>query len=207
VLRRILAALHPVMPFVTEELARHFTPPGDGMLIREAWPEDPDTLIDAGAAAEMNLVVKLIAAVRSIRAQYNVEPGKALTASLSHASPAAKRALEAHRDLILKLARLERIDAADAPGAGKGAIETVVDDATLAVHIAGAIDKPAELKRLDKELDRIAGEAGKMKAKLGNEGFLSKAPPEVVEELRERLAEAETASARLAEARDRLAAL
>ncbi len=206
VLRRILSALHPVMPFVTEELAQQFKLPGEGMLIRAPWPDDPDALIDAAASAEMNGVVKLIAAVRSIRSQYNVEPGKMLAASLTHASPATAGRVAAHRDLILKLARLERIDVADKP-AGKGAIETVVDEATLAVHIAEAIDKPAELKRLGKELDKIAGETGKMKAKLGNDGFLSKAPPEVVEELRERLAEAETASARLTEARDRLAAL
>jgi valyl-tRNA synthetase len=205
-IRRILSALHPVMPFVTEELAAHFKLPGDQPLIRAPWPDDPDALIDAAAAAEMNWVVKLISAVRSVRAQYNVEPGKMLAASLSHASPAAKARAAAHRELILRLGRLDRLDAADGP-AGKGAIETAIDDATLALFVAAAIDKQAELRRLGKELERLAGDAGKMKAKLGNEGFLAKAPPEVVEELRERLAEAETSCARLTEARDRLAAL
>jgi valyl-tRNA synthetase len=206
VIRRILRMLHPVMPFVTEELAEQFKLPGEGMLIREAWPDDPDALADGAAAAEMNWVVKLIAAVRSVRAQYNVEPGKMLAASLSHASPDAKARAAAHRDLILRLGRLDRLDTAGGP-AGKGAIETVIDDATLALFVAAAIDKQAELKRLGRELERLAGDAGKMKAKLGNDGFLSKAPPEVVEELRERLAETETSHARLTEARDRLAAL
>ncbi len=206
VIRRILRALHPVMPFVTEELAGNFSLPGDKSLIDASWPDDPETLVDGAAAAEMNWVVKLISAVRSIRSQYNVEPGKALIAMLTHASPAATECVAAHRDLILRLARLERIDVTDRP-AGKGAIEMVLDEATLALFIAEAIDKQAELKRLDKELDKIAGEAAKARAKLGNEGFLSKAPPEVVEEIRARLAEAESTGARLAEARDRLAAL
>ena len=206
VIRRILSALHPVMPFVTEELAEQFKLPGEEKLIRAPWPDDPDALADAAAAAEMNWVVKLISAVRSVRAQYNVEPGKLLAASLSHASPAAKARAAAHRELILRLGRLDRLDTAGGP-AGKGAIETVIDDATVALFVAAAIDKQAELKRLGKELERLAGDAGKMKAKLGNEGFLAKAPPEVVDELRERLAEAETSQARLTEARDRLAAL
>jgi valyl-tRNA synthetase len=150
--------------------------------------------------------VKLIEAIRSIRAQYNVEPGKPLVASLAHASPATAKRLETHRELIQRLGRLSAITVA-ADGNAKGAIESVVDEATLRLFIADAVDKQAELKRIGKELDKIAAEVGKMKAKLGNEGFLAKAPPEVVEEMRERLAEAETTIARLTEARDRLAAM
>jgi valyl-tRNA synthetase len=133
-------------------------------------------------------------------------PGKPLVAALAHASPATARRLETHRELILGLGRLSAITVATAADT-KGAIESVVDEATLRLFIADAVDKPAELKRIGKELDKIVAEAGKLKAKLGNEGFLAKAPPEVVEELRERLAEAETTIARLTEARDRLAAM
>ncbi|MCK6452156.1 MAG: valine--tRNA ligase [Alphaproteobacteria bacterium] len=205
VIRRILRLLHPVMPFVTEELAAQFALPGDRALIREPWPEDPDGLLDAAASAEMGWVVRVIEEVRSIRAQYNVEPGKALVATLVHAAPETGKRLDAHRELILRLGRLERIDLAAA--AGKGVIESVIDEATLALSIAAAIDKQAELKRLGKELDKVAGEAGKLKAKLDNPGFIAKAPPEVVDDIRERLSEAETVRTRLSEARERLAAL
>jgi valyl-tRNA synthetase len=204
-IRRVLRVLHPVMPFVTEELHGHFRLPGDGMLIREPWPEDPPGLADAHAAAEMNWVVRLIENVRSIRAQYNVEPARQLAATLVHASPESVQRLRTHRDLILRLARLERIEIAQTTA--KGAIEVVLDEASLAVFIAEAIDKAAELRRLGRELDKVAGEAGKLRAKLDNQGFLAKAPPEVVADIRERLAEAESARARLAEARDRLAAM
>jgi valyl-tRNA synthetase len=204
-IRRILRVLHPVMPFVTEELHQSFPLQGDKPMIREAWPEDAATLTDDRAAAEMNWVVRVIEAIRSIRAQYNVEPAKPLTASLAHASAETARRLDTHRDLIQRLARLERIDVSDK--AARGAIETVLDEATLAVFIAEAIDRDAEIKRLAKELDKVVGEAGKSRAKLGNEGFLAKAPPEVVEEMRERLADAEMVIARLTEARDRLVAM
>ncbi|MCC7048756.1 MAG: valine--tRNA ligase, partial [Alphaproteobacteria bacterium] len=205
-IRRILRVLHPVMPFVTEELGQHFPLPGDKPMIRENWPEDAASLTDDRAAAEMNWVVKLIEAIRSIRAQYNV-PGKSLTAALAHASPATAKRLDTHRELIQSLGRLEKIEVAAADAGAKGAIESVVDEAALRLFIADAVDKPTELKRIGKELDKIVAEAGKLRAKLGNEGFLAKAPPEVVEEMRERLAEAETTIARLTEARDRLAAM
>ncbi|MCC6467050.1 MAG: valine--tRNA ligase, partial [Alphaproteobacteria bacterium] len=204
-IRRILRVLHPIMPFVTEELGRNFALPGDKQMIREPWPEDAAALTDDKAAAEMNWVVRLIEAIRSIRAQYNV-PGKALTAALAHASPATAKRLDTHRELIQHLGRLSAIAVAT-DAAAKGAIENVVDEATLRLFIADAVDKAAELKRIGKELDKIVAEAGKLRAKLGNEGFLAKAPPEVVEEMRERLAEAETTIARLTEARDRLAAM
>ncbi len=205
-LRHILRVLHPVMPFVTEELWAQFQLPGDRKLITESWPAEGSAPVDAAASAEMNWVVKLIEAIRSIRAQYNVEPAKQLTAALAHATPATAKRLETHRELILRLGRLSEIAVA-ADASAKGAIESVVDEATLRLFIADAVDKPAELIRIGKELDKIAAEAGKSKAKLGNEGFLAKAPPEVVEEMRERLAEAETTIARLTEARDRLAAM
>jgi valyl-tRNA synthetase len=204
-IRRILRCLHPIMPFVTEELGAQFALPGDQKLIREPWPEDSDALVDGKASAEMGWVVRLIEQVRSIRAQYGVEPGKQLGASLVHAAPETQARLKTHRELILRLGRLERVELADV--AGKGVIESVIDEATLALDIAAAIDKTAELKRLDKELGKVAGEIGKLQAKLANQGFLAKAPPEVVEEIRERLSEAETVKARLSEARERLAKL
>jgi valyl-tRNA synthetase len=204
-IRRILRVLHPIMPFVTEELGQNFALAGDQQMIREPWPEDASTLSDDKAAAEMNWVVKLVESIRSIRAQYNVEPAKPLAATLAHASAQTARRLDTHRELIQRLARLERIEVSEKPA--KGAIETVLEESTLAVFLADAIDKQGELKRLARELDKVKGEAGKLQAKLDNQGFLAKAPPEVVEDIRERLAEAETARARLAEARDRLAAM
>ena len=200
VIRRILRALHPVMPFVTEELAAQFALPGEGMLIRAPWPDDPDALIDGAAAAEMNWVVKLIAAVRSIRSQYTIEPSKQLNAYFRRASSETIERYQRHSGLIRHLAKLSHVYISQDDVAGEGVVEAVVDEMGAGLVIGEAIDKEAELTRKRKDITRLEKELSTLRQKLNNEGFLSKAPPEVVQELRERLAEAEITDTRLREA-------
>jgi valyl-tRNA synthetase len=200
VLDQILILLHPFMPFITEELWARTGDYGTkraGMLINETWPRLGDDLIDAHAEAEIAWMVKLIEETRSTRSELNVPAGAKIPLLLIGADKAAEVRLERYQDLIDRMARLEySTSAADAP---KGSVTFVLDGATVALPLAGVVDLPAEAARLAKDIAKLNAEISKMEAKLGNADFVAKAPEEVVEELRERLAQ-ETAT------RDKLAA-
>ncbi len=206
VLDRILVMLHPFMPFITEELWGAIgSGQRAGMLISEAWG-DYSGLEAPEAVAEMDWVVEMITAIRSVRSEMNVPPGARLPLLLKDANATTKERLERHVALIQTLARLDSTQAVDDAPA-KGAAQVVIGEATALLPLAGVIDVDQEKARLTKELAKVSGEIDKLAKKLGNEGFIAKAPPEVVEEQRERLAESEAAKAKLTEALDRLAAL
>jgi valyl-tRNA synthetase len=148
--------------------------------------------------------VRAISDIRAVRSETNVPAAARIALSVSGATPGAKARLDAHRPLVETLARLSGIGFAAAPP--PGAVQIVLEDATLALPLADVIDLGKERALLAKEIDRLAGEIGKLDARLGNEGFLAKADPEVVEEQRERRAEMAGVKAKLAEALKRLAA-
>jgi valyl-tRNA synthetase len=201
-LDRLLHLLHPFMPYITEELAAELGN-GGAMLVSSPWPE-LDGLGDAEAAAEMDWVVRLITAVRSVRSEMNVPAGARIPLSLKNANGATKTRLAAHRDLIMTLARLSSLDADDA-AVPAGALQDVLDEATLVMPVAGVIDMRAERDRLAKEIAKLDSEIGKFDKKLANAQFLSKAPPEVVEEQKARRADAAQAKTKLEQAMGRLA--
>ena len=203
VLRETIKLLHPVMPFITEELwdklghrAEH------GALIGQPWPVTP--ALDAEADAEMGWLVKLISDIRSARAELNVPAGAKLRMLVVGGdAPTAKR-LDTHRAAIERLARIEGIEAAST--APKGALQIVVGEATYALPVTDVIDLKAEGARLQKEIKKLADEVVKIDAKLSNDAFVSRAPEEVVEEQRERRSQAEQTRARLSTALERLGA-
>ena len=203
-LGRLLHHLHPVMPFITEELWAHLCGPAESdMLLTRAWPAAEAGLIDRAVEAEVDWVIKLISEVRALRAEMNVPPAAKLDLSIKDGTPAALARVEAYGELIRRLARLS----SSAPLTGevpKGAVQIVIDEATAVLPLADVIDIAQEQARLKKEIDRVQGDIAKVDKKLGNEQFLAKAPPEVVEEQRERRAESEQARERLAAALDRL---
>ncbi|MFN4282749.1 MAG: valine--tRNA ligase [Alphaproteobacteria bacterium] len=205
VLGRILHLLHPFMPFLTEELWDNLTDGKGGSLISAEWPRPDATWHAPEALAEMDWVVRLIEAVRGVRSEMNVPPAAKIALSLKGASETTLKRLATHKSLILTLARLETAEplVGEVP---KGAIQFVVDEATVVLPIAGLIDVAQEQARLKKEIAKVDGEIAKVLAKLGNEAFVSKAPPEIIEENRERQASFETAKAKLTEALTRLSA-
>jgi valyl-tRNA synthetase len=199
---QILHLLHPFMPFVTEEL---FEQVGGGgkLLITAAWPNHERVTVDQKAAAEMDWVIRLISEIRGVRSEMNVPPSAQLTMLMRDAAPVSRERLAAHLELIRRLARLDKVSA-DGTAAPKGAVQIVVDEATIMLPLADVIDVGKEHARLTKDIAKLAGEAGKIEGKLGNEQFVAKAPPEVLEEQRERLTEARQALQKLTAARDRL---
>jgi valyl-tRNA synthetase len=202
-LDQILIFAHPIMPFVTEELWRRIDENRGHSLINGEWP-DYEGLSAPDAQAEMDWVVELISAVRSVRAEMNVPPKSKLELSVKGASDTDQARFESHRALISANARLESIVCVGDDYDVSGAIQTVVGSMTLLLPLAGVIDLDQERKRLQKEIDKHDAEIAKTEKKLGNAGFVAKAPVEVVEENKARVAAAQDAKAKVLEALSRL---
>jgi valyl-tRNA synthetase len=203
VLGTILRLLHPAMPFVTEELWDRFGYGEDYSLARESWPE-PVTVPDAAAARdELDWVVRLISAVRSVRTEMNVPPGTLTPILLRDAAPQSLARGQRWMDAIRRLARASELK----PLAGempKGSAQLVLDEATVVLPLADVIDIGVERARLAKERDKMLGEARKVAQKLDNADFVKRAPEDVVEENRERLAAAQADIGRLDAALQRI---
>jgi valyl-tRNA synthetase len=205
VLDEILQLLHPFMPFITEELWEKLGAGRDSGLIRARWPEFGTDIADASAQAEMDWVVRLISTVRAVRSEMNVPAGAQIPLLLKDASPEAVRRLDTYRDIILRMARLSSAQPTAEP-APKGAIQAVLEEATVVLPLAGVIDVDQEKARLSKEIDKHTADIAKIDQKLGNANFVSRAPAEVIEEQRDRRATAEAARQKLADALARLSA-
>ena len=205
VLDQICLLLHPLMPFITEELwaeTGKTGPARDGLLILESWPSYD--IADTGAADEINWLVDVITAVRSVRSEMNIPPSSQLKLEIVGASEETKARL-ANQDAVLKrLARVEDIKISD--DVPQGAAQVVVNEATIALPLAGVIDLSAEKARLEKEIDKITKVAGKFEAKLGNEKFLANAPDHIVAEQKAKLAEQNALKAKVQEALERILA-
>ena len=204
VLDQALKLLHPFMPFVTEELWVKRAPEAGRatLLMLAPWPEHRG-LENAEADAEIGWLIRVISEVRSVRAEMNVPAGAKVPLVVSGASDATRARVARHEETMLRLARLERIEFGKPP---HGAVQIVLDEAVLALPLAGIIDVDAEQKRLKREIDKVGSEIRQLDAKLGNEKFVSRAPEHVVEEQRERKTEAEATAAKLEQALKRLEA-
>jgi valyl-tRNA synthetase len=201
VLSQCLKLLHPVSPFITETLWEDFGEPG-GMLISARWPQLPDAWVDAEAGGEIGWLIDLVTQVRSVRAEMNVPPGARIPLTLTGAGEATLARLARHRDLITSLARLKSIEPASA--APTGSVPFLIGEATASLSIAEFIDLAAERARLTKDIATLAQDIDRTAKKLANGDFVSRAPEEVVEENRARLADAEAAKAKLESALARL---
>ena len=209
VLDQLLHLMHPFMPFVTEELWQQLAPPGaerSGLLITAGWPPFGPELDDSGAKAEMDWVVRLISEIRAVRAELNVPPKARIPLLVKDAGEVTRGRLDTHQELVVRLARIADIAFADG-AAPEGAVQAVVDEATLFLPLGGVIDVDQETSRLAREIDKVEGEIGRIDKKLANKNFVAKAPPEVVEENREKRAEYQQARTKLTEALQRIAAI
>ena len=188
-LSHILRIIHPIMPYVSEELhERLFDSPG-GPLIASLWPDLPEDLIDDDVAAEMDWVIRLITKMRALRVEANISAGQRLPVDLYDAGETTRTRLAMHRPVLLDLARLERIDCSHATMDSDG-FQFVLDEATAVVPLV--IDCTAEKKRLTKEIAKQLSEIDHFDKKLANRHFLEKAPKKVVDTYqRKRLAAAE----------------
>ncbi|MGJ8604266.1 MAG: valine--tRNA ligase [Marivita sp.] len=204
VIDQCLILLHPIMPFITEELWA-VTGTRSKMLVHADWPTYGDDLIDAEADREMNWVIGLIEGIRSARQQMHVPVGLYLPLVVKDYGDSARAAWDRNEMLIKRLARIDDLTVVDA--FPKGCATVPADGATFGIPLADIIDVGAEKDRLDKALQKLAKEIGGMKGRLGNPKFVASAPDEVVEETRANLAAREDEAAKLQDALDRLAEL
>ncbi|HET6972011.1 MAG TPA: class I tRNA ligase family protein, partial [Phenylobacterium sp.] len=210
VLDVILKLLHPVMPFITEELWAQTADLGaprvhQGHLMTARWPDLPQSLIDPAADAEVALIIEAISEGRSVRQGLNVPLSAKPPLLVIEATDAQRATLEANAAQIAQLLRVSGVEAVDA--VPPGSIPYVVAGATLALPVAEFIDLAAERARLTKEVATLGQDIDRTAKKLANPDFVARAPEEVVDENRERLADAEAAKAKLDEALQRLGAV
>ena len=183
VLTQSLILLHPIMPFITEELWGLMGK--DGLLCHTDWPELGDDLVDADAASEMLWVIQIIENIRSTRAQMNVPAGLYVPLIQVEADDAAKTAWANNEALIKRLARVDALTVGDAP---KGSLTVGTKGATFALPLADIIDVDAEKARITKSLGKVEKEANGLRGRLGNPKFAENATAEVVDEAKANLA-------------------
>ncbi len=202
VLDHALRLLHPFMPFVTEELWAK-TATRNGYLMLDHWPNLAEGLVDADAMAEIGWLIGAISEIRSVRAEMNVPAGAQVPLVAIDAGDQTQARLTATSDTLKRLARVSDISFADTVPSGSA--QTVLGEAVFALPLADVIDIDAERARLQKEIGKTEGEIKKLSGKLSNEGFLAKAPEDVVAENRARLSEEEARRDKLNSALARLA--
>jgi valyl-tRNA synthetase len=187
VLHDLLILLHPFIPFVTEEIW-HKLPGADGSIMRAQFPADrpaaEGVTPDPEAESRMGLVIEVISGIRNVRGEMGIAPGMALEVVIHANDAAARSTVEAHREIIINLARLKSLAVTANPERPRASATAVARGATIYVRLEGIIDFAREIERLEKELGKLAKEASSVAKKLHNQDFLAKAPAEVVAKVR-----------------------
>ncbi len=186
-LELLLRSLHPYMPFITEELWSRL--PGDrGLLALAPWAAVQEEWRDAEVEETVGLLQGVATEVRRLRAEAGLEPGRRAPIVLLAEQEERRHGLEALLPWLLPLVRAERVDVR-ARADGDGCLTGVVGDVQVLLPLAGVVDSERQRERLERELARVQEEVGRLKARLDNPDFLSKAPAEVVQKARARYAE------------------
>tara|TARA_A100001015_G_scaffold96815_1_gene107504 strand:- start:5316 stop:7979 length:2664 start_codon:yes stop_codon:yes gene_type:complete len=203
-LQNALKLLHPFMPYVTEELWQEIKPADATVkfLMLETWPQIPKDVLNKDADAEINWVIKAITIIRSVRSEMNVPAGSKIPLIVSASNDLTQERLTRHEDVLKRLARLDTVSVQN--NFPEGAIQSIVDEAVFAIHLNEVIDIAAEADRLKKEIAKVEQEIAKISGKLGNKGFLEKAPDAVIEENKSRLQDEQSKLEKLETALSRL---
>lgn len=202
VLETTLRLAHPLMPFITEEIWQKVKglagAEGETIMVAE-YPKADDSLIDEQAIADLEWAQSVIVGVRNIRGEMNISPAKTVPLLFREGSTEDKRRLEENRQFLTKLASLESITWLEAGDEAPLSATGLVGDMEILVPMAGLIDKDAELARLNKEVDKIQKDFGRIEGKLNNPKFVDKAPEAVVQKERDKLADMKSALGKLEE--------
>ena len=202
VLETILRLLHPLMPFITEEIweqvAERIGLDGATIMLRP-YPEADDDAADEAAVADIEWVQQFILGIRQIRGEMDISPGKTLPVLLQHAGDADQQRAVEQTQLLQRVGRVESISILADGEQPPAAATALLGDMRLLVPMKGLIDVDAERTRLDKQMEKVCAELSKANGKLGNEKFVNNAPAAVVTQERERVAEFEKTISQLTE--------
>jgi valyl-tRNA synthetase len=196
VLDAILRLAHPIMPFITEEIWQRVAPlvGSDGKTIMtQAYPEPNANLVDSKAIKEMDWVKCFILGIRKIRGEMNLAPGKPLPVLLQNGNENDQQLLATHQLLLSALAKTESIQWLDAKDPAPESAMALCGELRILIPMAGLIDKDAELARLSKEIEKREKELERSESKLQNPSFVDRAPADVVEKERQKLADMRSA--------------
>ncbi|HWO99380.1 MAG TPA: valine--tRNA ligase [Methylococcus sp.] len=210
VLEGLLRLAHPFMPFITEEIWTRIAPLAgrSGLtLLRAPYPEPDPMQIDPASEQEMAWVMEVVLGVRRIRAEMNLAPGRALPVLLRSGTERDRELWQRNAELIERMARLESVTWLRESEPEPEAAIALVGDLRVLIPLHGLIDKKAELSRLEKEIQRLAKELPRIEGKLADDAFLHKAPPDVVEKEKARLADLRAKISSLATQRERIQGL
>ncbi len=181
-----LKLLHPAMPFITEEIFTHLT--DEETITTSSWPEYDETLVDEKAESDMGYIIEAIKGLRNVRAEMNVPPSRKAKV-ICYISKEAKEAFNAGTSYMEKLASASEVEFIDdKSNVPANAVSLVVKGGELFMPLLDLVDKEKELERLNKEVKKLEGEIERIDKKLGNQGFVAKAPEAVVNAEKEKRA-------------------
>jgi len=213
VMDSMLRLLHPFMPFITEEIWQQVKPltnnkiNAQGTLIIQPFPEADDSLIDASTLEDIQWVKQVVIAIRTIRGEMGISPAKPIPVYLSNGTEQDLEKMQSQQHFLKTLAKLESIHWLDKGATAPVSATALAGNMEILIPMQGLIDKNAELARLDKELQKLNQEHGRIAGKLSNPGFTEKAPAAVVEKERIKLEKIEPALATLQSKRNDIASL
>jgi len=207
ILEELLRALHPMIPFITEEIWQKIKPcfnsayfaKDTASIMLQSYPNVDFSGVDEKAISTMEWIQSFIVAIRTIRSEMDLKPSTTFTVLCKSSNEAIKNDIQAHLEIIQTLAKVSSltwIDSATTPPASATAL---VKEVEIFIPLAGLIDKESESKRLQKEIDKLNKEIEGCQRKLDNPNYVSKAPPEVVQKEQQRLNEAVSAKGKLEE--------
>ncbi len=196
VFSRLVRMLHPIMPFVSEEIW-HRLPGCEGSIMKAAWPPKNAQGSDPAAESQMELLMAAIGSIRNIRGEMGIPPGQALEVILAPENGEVKGLFEKHSHHLGALAKLSGIAYLDGGAPPEKSASAALPGLNLYVPLAGLVDFAAEEKRLTKSIAKLETELNKSQKKLNNKGFVSKAPEEVVQKEKDKVAENQSKLERL----------
>jgi valyl-tRNA synthetase len=200
VLDTALRLLHPVMPFLTEELWHKLPQPAEARSIAlDHFPEARQEWMDASAESDMTLIQEIIAAARNIRAEMKIDQKKKVAAEFSSKDTAVRGLVERNLDALTRLASLSELQVSSGALAAEGAAVRSTAQFDLRIAYGDTVDKPAEIAKLQKEIERLAKDIETKKTRLADETFTSKAPAKVVDDFKATLAAREAEYQKLVE--------
>ena len=210
VLETLLRMLHPIMPFITEEIWQRVAKLAGktgASIMREPYPLPQKDMMDSAATEEMRWVMAVITGVRNIRGEMDISPGKPLPLLVQDGSATDKKYLDAQRHYLTALARAESIGWIEKGQEAPESATALIGHMKVLIPLGSLINKQAELDRLGKEMEKIEKDLSKAKTKLANPDFVARAPKNVVEQENQRVQQFETALANLSSQRSKVEAL
>jgi valyl-tRNA synthetase len=206
VLEQLMRALHPFMPFISDEIWQKIKPLASQKsesisIMQESFPSFSQSLIDETAEGDIEWVKAFVIGIRNIRGEMDIAPSKRLPVLLNNLSEQDQARLQSTQDYLLMLAKLDSIEILDSSTKAPASATALVGEMEILIPMAGLIDKDAELARLQKAADKLEKDVARTEGKLNNQNFVGKAPAEVIDKEKAKLADAKMQLAKIQEQR------